>query len=84
MTRTQTHGGDTTDRCRRTAEVSIVVPCLNEEVTVGEFVDWCFEGLSKAGVSGEVLIVDSSVDRSPQIAAEHGARGDQRPPPRPG
>lgn len=55
-------------------EVSIVVPCLNEEVTVGEFVDWCFEGLAAAGVSGEVLIVDSSTDRSPVIAAEHGAR----------
>jgi glycosyltransferase involved in cell wall biosynthesis len=55
-------------------EVSIVVPCLNEEVTVGEFVDWCFEGLRKAGVSGEVLIIDSSTDRSPQIAAERGAR----------
>jgi glycosyltransferase involved in cell wall biosynthesis len=55
-------------------EVSIVVPCLNEELTVGEFVDWCSEGLAVAGVSGEVLIVDSSSDRSPIIAAEHGAR----------
>ncbi|MGH2852782.1 MAG: glycosyltransferase family 2 protein [Solirubrobacteraceae bacterium] len=55
-------------------EVSIVVPCLNEELTVGEFVDWCTEGLTSAGVAGEVLIVDSSEDRSPIIAAEHGAR----------
>jgi glycosyltransferase involved in cell wall biosynthesis len=55
-------------------EVSIVVPCLNEELTVGEFVDWCSEGLRAAGVTGEVLIVDSSSDRSPVIAAEHGAR----------
>jgi Glycosyl transferase family 2 len=55
-------------------EVSIVVPCLNEELTVGEFVDWCSEGLAAAGVIGEVVIVDSSSDRSPAIAAEHGAR----------
>jgi len=55
-------------------EVSIVVPCLNEELTIGEFVDWCSEGLAAAGVDGEVLIVDSSSDRSPVIAAEHGAR----------
>jgi hypothetical protein len=55
-------------------EVSIVVPCLNEELTVGEFVDWCLEGLAEAGVSGEVVIVDSSCDRSPAIAAAHGAR----------
>ena len=54
--------------------VSIVVPCLNEELVIGEFVDWCFEGLRQAGVSGEVLIVDSSTDRSPEIAEEHGAR----------
>jgi glycosyltransferase involved in cell wall biosynthesis len=55
-------------------EVSIVVPCLNEELTVGEFVDWCHEGLAAANVRGEVLIIDSSTDRSPIIAAEHGAR----------
>jgi hypothetical protein len=60
--------------------VSIVVPCLNEELTVGEFVDWCSEGLAAAGVSGEVLIVDSSSDRSPIIAAEHGARVITVPP----
>ncbi len=53
--------------------VSIVVPCLNEEVTIGEFVDWCKQGLAQAGVSGEILIVDSSTDRSPEIAQEHGA-----------
>lgn len=57
-----------------TVEVSIVVPCLNEELTVGTFVDWCFEGLTEAGVTGEVIIVDSSTDRSPQIARAHGAR----------
>jgi glycosyltransferase involved in cell wall biosynthesis len=54
--------------------LSIVVPCLNEELTIGEFVDWCLEGLAEAGVAGEVIIVDSSDDRSPQIAAERGAR----------
>jgi glycosyltransferase involved in cell wall biosynthesis len=54
-------------------EVSIVVPCLNEELTIGEFVDWCHEGLGAAGIRGEILIVDSSSDRSPIIAAERGA-----------
>ena len=54
--------------------VSVVVPCLNEQLCIGEFVDWCFEGLAKAGVRGEVLIVDSSSDRSPEIAEQHGAR----------
>jgi glycosyltransferase involved in cell wall biosynthesis len=54
--------------------VSIVVPCLNEELCIGEFVDWCFEGLRRAGVTGEVVIVDSGTDRSGEIAEAHGAR----------
>ena len=55
-------------------ELSIVIPALNEEKTVGDFVDWCREGLSRAGISGEVLIVDSSTDRTTEIALAHGAR----------
>jgi glycosyltransferase involved in cell wall biosynthesis len=53
-------------------EASIVVPSLNEEITVGEFVDWCKQGLARAGVGGQVLIVDSSTDRTPEIALAHG------------
>ena len=34
-------------------EFSIVVPALNEEITIGRFVDWCREGISRAGVAGE-------------------------------
>ena len=55
-------------------ELSIVIPALNEELTVGEFVDWCKQGLAQAGIAGEVLIVDSSQDRTTEIALEHGAR----------
>ena len=33
-------------------ELSIVIPALDEEVTVGEFVDWCRQGLEAAGVVG--------------------------------
>lgn len=53
-------------------ELSIVVPCLNEELTVGEFVDWCREGLRRAGVAGEIIIVDSSTDRSAEIVEARG------------
>ena len=55
-------------------EVSIVIPALNEERTVGDFVDWCREGLASAGVKGEVLIVDSSTDHTTEIAVARGAR----------
>src|SRR5213595_504989 len=53
-------------------DVSIVVPSLNEEITVGEFVDWCKEGLERAGVTGQILIVDSSIDKTPEIVLAHG------------
>lgn len=55
-------------------EVSIVIPALNEEVTISEFVAWCREGLEKAQVRGEILIVDSSTDATPQKALARGAR----------
>jgi len=55
-------------------EVSIVVPALNERLTIGDFVDWCKEGLVKAGIRGEILIIDSSTDDTADIALGHGAR----------
>jgi len=55
-------------------ELSIVIPALDEELTVGDFVDWCMQGLEAAGVVGEVLIVDSSRDRTAEVALAHGAR----------
>ena len=62
------------DRTALNPEVSIVVPALNENITIGEFVDWCWEGLEKEGIDGEVIIVDSSSDDTPQIALNRGAR----------
>jgi glycosyltransferase involved in cell wall biosynthesis len=55
-------------------ELSIVVPALNEELTISEFVAWCHAGLAKAGVVGEILIIDSSTDNTPQQAMACGAR----------
>jgi glycosyltransferase involved in cell wall biosynthesis len=53
-------------------ELSIVVPALNEEITVGEFIEWCKEGLKRAGVVGQILIVDSSTDNTAKIVLQHG------------
>src|SRR5215471_1551558 len=55
-------------------EVSIVIPALNEALTIGMFVDWCKEGLTHAGVRGEILIIDSSSDETAEIALSRGAR----------
>src|SRR5258708_331263 len=55
-------------------QISIVIPALNEELTIGDFVDWCKEGLETAGIRGEILIVDSSSDATSTIALAGGAR----------
>jgi glycosyltransferase involved in cell wall biosynthesis len=55
-------------------EFSIVIPALNEQLTIADFVSWCREGLAKAGVAGEILIVDSGQDRTSEIALAGGAR----------
>ncbi len=55
-------------------EISIVIPALDEEVTIGKFVDWCLEGIDKAGVAAEILIIDASSDRTGEIALAKGAR----------
>src|SRR5262245_5549856 len=55
-------------------ELSIVIPALNEKITIGRFVDWCVEGLRAANTKGEVLIIDSSMDGTAEIAVSKGAR----------
>ena len=56
-------------------EISVVIPCLNEEEAVGTVVDQAWEGIRRSGREGEVIVVDNdSSDRSAEVAAEHGAR----------
>ena len=55
--------------------VSVVIPCLNEEQTVGICVEKAINSLKKIGVKGEVLVVDNgSTDNSVKLAEEKGAR----------
>lgn len=54
--------------------LSIVVPALNEQLTIEDFIDWCHEGLRRVNVPGEILIVDSSTDRTAELAVARGAR----------
>ena len=55
-------------------ELSIVIPALNERLTITEFIHWCRAGMQEAGIVGEILIVDSSSDETAQLALEAGAR----------
>jgi len=55
-------------------DISVVLPCLNEEEAVGSVVDEARRGLEASGRSGEIIVVDNgSSDRSAEIAAAHGA-----------
>lgn len=55
--------------------VTVVLPCLNEEDSVALVVLEALETLHKAGLAGEVLVVDNgSTDRSAELATAAGAR----------
>jgi glycosyltransferase involved in cell wall biosynthesis len=56
-------------------QISVVIPCLNEEEAVGAVVDQAWAGIERSGRDGEVIVVDNdSSDRSAEVAVEHGAR----------
>lgn len=56
-------------------ELTVVMPCLNEALTLAGCIDEAAEAMRAAGISGEVVIADNgSTDGSQAIAARHGAR----------
>jgi glycosyltransferase involved in cell wall biosynthesis len=56
-------------------EVSVVIPCLNEERTVGVCVRKARESLDAQGVKWEVIVCDNgSTDRSIETATHEGAQ----------
>lgn len=56
-------------------DVSVVMPCLNEEQTVGECIRKAQKALGELGVSGEVVVADNgSTNRSGEIATRRPRR----------
>lgn len=56
-------------------ELSVVMPCLNEELTLAPCIERALACLRELGVAGEVVIADNgSTDRSTEIARACGAR----------
>ncbi len=56
-------------------DVSVVIPCLNEERSVAAVVDKAWAGIAASGLRGEVIVVDNgSTDASGRRAEEAGAR----------
>jgi len=55
-------------------DVSVVIPCLNEEEGIAHVVEQARAGLTAAGLSGEIVVVDNaSEDRSAELARAAGA-----------
>ena len=58
-----------------TCDVSVVLPCLNEEETVAACVEKALGWFKREGIDGEVVVVDNgSTDRSRERALQAGAR----------
>lgn len=56
-------------------ELSVVLPCLNEEATVSLCIEQIRKTLQTHGISGEIIVADNgSTDKSCKIAQDMGAR----------
>ena len=55
--------------------VSAIIPCLNEEATIGICIAKALDAFARRGIAGEVVVGDNgSTDRSVEIAEALGAR----------
>lgn len=60
--------------------VSAVIPCLNEERTIGACIDKAMAAYAQMGITGEVVVVDNgSSDHSKEISLARGARVIEQP-----
>lgn len=58
-----------------TPQLSIVIPCLNEDVTLAKAIGFAKEAIANSRMHGEVIVADNgSTDRSIEIATQLGAR----------
>jgi len=56
-------------------KVSVIIPCLNEEDSIGVCINKAQQALAKESVASEIIVVDNgSTDRSPEVAKAAGAR----------
>ena len=56
-------------------ELSIVIPCLNEEITLGKTIEIAWEAIKLSQMNGEVVIADNgSTDKSVAIAESMNCR----------
>lgn len=54
--------------------ISIIVPCMNEEKTIGICIQKVLSALKRENMEGEIIVADSSTDNSREIAKNLGAK----------
>lgn len=54
--------------------VSVIIPCMNEEKTIGSCIRKAWDTLRQEGLEGEIIVSDNSTDNSRDIAIELGAK----------
>lgn len=54
-------------------ECSVVLPCRNEEASLGFCIQTITDVFERENIQGEIIVSDSSIDRSPDIVRRHGA-----------
>lgn len=59
---------------KNTPIVSIIIPCMNEENTIGECIQKALSTLKREGLEGEIIVSDSSTDNSRKIAQDMGVK----------
>jgi len=55
-------------------DYSVVLPCRNEEKTIGKCIDKIKKVFEKFNLKGEIIVSDSSIDKSAMIARKLGAK----------
>jgi glycosyltransferase involved in cell wall biosynthesis len=55
-------------------DISVILPAMNEEKTIGNCIERIREGLARCDLTAEIVVSDSSSDRTPEIARSLGAR----------
>lgn len=54
--------------------VSVVIPCMNEEKTIGRCIEKARASMAEQGFEGEIIVTDNSTDNSKEIAKSLGAK----------
>jgi len=59
---------------RHKIDISVILPALNEEHTIGECITKIQKVFHDNAISGEIIVADSSNDQTPKIAESLGAK----------